>query len=73
MTPYTIRSHSALLADSSQLIAFIFLPALLITAADLSHSLRMTLNIPPYYNVLPSAVILNGHKNALWEKRETAT
>ena len=26
MTPYTIRSHSALLADSSQLIAFIFLP-----------------------------------------------
>ena len=27
MTPYTIRSHSALLADSSQLITFIFLPA----------------------------------------------
>ena len=27
MTPYTIRSHSALLADSSQLITFNFLPA----------------------------------------------
>ena len=28
-----------------------------ITAADPSHSFRMTLNILPYYNVLPSAVI----------------
>ena len=39
------RCHSALLADSSQLIAFIFLPLFLITVIDPSRSFRMTINI----------------------------
>ena len=34
-----------LIADSSQLIAFIFLPLFLITVIDPSHSLRMTFNV----------------------------
>ena len=29
----------------------------LLTVADPSRSLRMTINIPPYYNVLPFGVI----------------
>ena len=38
-----LLTHSSqLIADSSQLIAFIFLPLSLITDTDPSHSLRMT-------------------------------
>ena len=45
----------------------------LTTPADPSHSLRMIINIPLIMTPFPKIVILNGRKNALWEKRETAT
>ena len=37
----------------------------LITAADPSRSLQMTINRFPHYDTLPSVVILSGDKNAL--------
>ena len=40
---------------------------------DLSHSLRMTINVPLIMTPFLPIVILNGRKNALWERRETAT
>lgn len=40
---------------------------------DLSHSLRMTINVPPIMTPFLPIVILNGRKNAVREKRETAT
>ena len=43
---------------------------LLTTGIDPSHSFRMTLNIPLIMTPFPPIVILNGGKNALWEKRE---
>ena len=42
----------------------------LTTIADPSRSFRMTLNIPLIMTPFPPIVILNGGKNALWEKRE---
>ena len=59
------------------------LPLFLITVIDPSLPLRMTSYCFPHYgdrfrffinaldDVLPTIVILNGGKNALWEKRET--
>ena len=43
----------------------------LITAADPSRSLQMTINRFPHYDAFSLIVILNGGKNALWEKGET--
>ena len=45
----------------------------LITVADPSHSFRMTLNVSLIMTPFPPIVILNGGKNALWERRETTT
>ena len=33
----------------------------------------MTINVPPHYDDFHATVILNGNKNALWERREAAT
>ncbi len=33
----------------------------------------MTINFPPHYDDFHATVILNGDKNALWERREAAT
>ncbi|MFR5184225.1 MAG: hypothetical protein ACLTDY_04925 [Dialister invisus] len=41
-----------------------------ITAASLRH-LRVTPDRFPHYDALPSAVILNGDKHVLWERRKT--
>ena len=30
----------------------------------------MTINVPPHYDDFHATVILNGDKNALWERRE---
>ena len=43
----------------------------LITDADPSHAFRMTINVPPHYDDFHATVILNGDKNALWEKQKT--
>ena len=43
----------------------------LTTAADLSHPLRMTINVSFIMTCFPQIVIQNGGKNALWERRET--
>ncbi len=43
----------------------------LLTVADPSRSLRMTINISLIITPFPPIVILNGGKNALWERRET--
>ena len=73
-TASAIRCHSALLADSSQLIAFIFLPLFLITVIDPSHSFRMTSFVLHHYDAsrspllvtsFPPIVILNGGKHAV--------
>lgn len=42
-----------------------FHTAFLVTGADPSHSLQMTINRFPHYDTLPSVVILSGDKNAL--------
>ena len=79
-TASAIRCHSALLADSSQLIAFIFLPLFLITVIDPSRSFRITPFVLHHYDAsrspllvtsFPPIVILNGGKHAVWEKQET--
>ena len=49
------------------------LTAFLTTVTDPSRSLRMTINVPPIMTPFLPIVILNGRKNALWEKREAAT
>ena len=49
------------------------LTAFLTTGIDTSHSFRMTINVPPHYDDFHATVILNGNKNALWERREAAT
>ena len=48
------------------------LTAFLTTVTDPSRSLRMTINVPPIMTPFLPIVILNGRKNALWEKREAA-
>ena len=40
--------------------------------ADLSHPLRMTINVSLIMTPFPPIVILSGDKNALWERREAA-
>ena len=46
-----LLTHSSqLIADSSQLIAFIFLPLSLITVIDPSLPLRMTFNVLCHYD-----------------------
>ena len=70
------------MADSSQLIAdsFYLLTAFLTTVIDSSLALRMTPFVLRHYDAFrspllvtcfPQIVILNGGKNALWERRET--
>ena len=49
------------------------LTAFLTTGTDPSHSFRMTINISLIMTPCPPIVILNGDKNALWERREAAT
>ena len=63
---YVIRSEESITLNS-------ILPSSLVTVTDPSHSFRMT----PYRSPLlvtpfPPIVILNGGKNALWERREMA-
>ena len=54
-----------LVADSSQLMSFILIPAFLTTCTDPSHSFRMTINVSLITTLFHPIVILNGGKNAL--------
>ena len=61
-----------LVADSSQLMAFILIPAFLTTCTVPSHSFRMTINVFCHCGAFPLIVIQSFGKNTLRERWKPA-